>query len=530
MDRRIFLQFMGQTSALGVAVSVLPSWSAKALDAVSPRRFFSGLPPSSEDALLLTEGLNAQVFLRWGDVLNSQGEQFGFNSDFTAFVPFQGRPQEGILWVNHEYSSALFVGGSLAKPKSQDQVEREMKSVGGSLVHIKRSPAGEWRMIQDSPYNRRLDAFTSIPMTHEVDGTLGAIGTLANCAGGVTPWGTVLSCEENYQFAFGEYKYDESGAKTLVTDEKADGWQNFYPRSPEHYGWVVEINPFTGDARKLIALGRFCHEGATTTRAQDGRIVVYMGDDASDECVYKFISHSPDSLESGVLYVADTVNGRWLPLDLDQSPILQTKFRTQTEVLVRAREAAKLVGGTPQDRPEDIKINPATGDVIVAMTNNKANKNLYGQLLKIQESDSDPLSLTFTASVMLYGGPETGLACPDNMIFDRHGNLWVTNDISSSSMGKGDYAQFKNNGLYVIPMSGPSAGEVFQVASGPVDAELTGPSFSPDGETLFLCVQHPGEETKDLSALTSTWPDGGIPKSAVVAIRGPLLDNPALLR
>jgi len=528
MNRRGFLEFLGHASALGAAATLTPRFSfAQMLQGAHSL----GIKPTSADDLILAPGLSSQVLIKWDDPLDALGNlRFGFNSDFTAFVPFAGNPEEGMLWVNHEYASALFIHGHTdAASKSLSQLEKEMRAVGGSLVHV-RQDGDTWRVIFDSPYNRRLDAFTPIPFSgsDKIDGSSLAYGTLANCAGGVTPWGNILTCEENYQTAFGEYKYDYNGNRTLEIDPKGDQWQRFFGRSPEQYGWVVEVNPLTGEAKKLVSLGRFGHEGATTTVAPDGRCVVYMGDDANNECIYKFVSDSATSLESGELFVADTFSGRWKSLNLRRSRELQGYFTSQVAVQLRVREAARIVGGTPQDRPEDIKIDPITGAVIVALTNNKSKNNLHGGLLKIEEDNGDPRSERFTASMFMMGGENSGFSCPDNLAFDRSGHLWMTSDISSSSLGKGDYAPFLNNGLFVIPTSGANAGKVIQVASAPVEAEFTGPSFSPDGKTMFLSVQHPGEETQSLTQLTSTWPDGGglIPRSAVVAIRGPLLDNP----
>jgi secreted PhoX family phosphatase len=526
MNRRDFLEFIGHTGAAGAALTFMPEFSMAEL--LTSSRRFRGIAPSAADDLILAPGLKSQVLIKWGDPLDALGDlRFGFNNDFTAFIPLNGRADEGLLWVNHENINPLFVNGVVSPHKSLGEVESEMRSVGGSVVHIKLLN-DQWEVVFDSAYNRRLDAFTPIPFAwpEPIDGLTTAYGTLANCAGGVTPWGHILTCEENYPVAFGEYRYTPSG-RQLVTDPAGDQWQVYFGRSPEQYGWVVEVNPQTGAAKKLVALGRFAHEGATTVKAADGRCVVYMGDDAVGECIYKFISSRPGSLDEGELFVADTLNGRWLSLDIKKNSELRKHFASQTEVLIRTREAARIVGGTPQDRPEDIKIDPITGAVIVALTNNTLKHNLFGGLLRIDEENNDPLALNFHCSVLLMGGVSSGFACPDNMVFDRFGNLWVTSDIATNMLGKGDYAPFLNNGLFVIPTSGRSAGVPIQVASAPVEAELTGPSFSPDGKTLFLSVQHPGEQSRSTSHPTSRWPLGGIqiPRPAVVAIRGPLFDN-----
>ncbi len=332
-------------------------------------------------------------------------------------------------------------------------------------------------------------------------------------------------CEENYDDFYGETIFS-SGKKTWLPGSNYNQWRDYYPNPPEHYGWVNEVDPFTGKAKKLVALGRFAHESATVTLGNDGRPVVYSGDDHNNECLYKFISNKRGSLEHGELFVADVVNGRWLSLNRNQHPGLQKRFKDQTDVLIHCREAARIVGATLLDRPEDVEIDPNTKAVFVALTNNKTKGNLHGSIMKIVEDGGDHASLTFKASTFQTGGTSAGFSCPDNLAFDRKGNLWMTNDISDSVLNKGPYQPFGNNSLFYIPMSGKNAGEVIRVATAPMTAEFTGPSFSPDGRTLFLSVQHPGEGTEDLSRPLSRWPEGGtsMPKSSVVAISGPSLD------
>ena len=136
-------------------------------------------------------------------------------------------------------------------------------------------------------------------------------------------------------------------------------------------------------------------------------------------------------------------------------------------------------------------------------------------------------ALEFDFETLKTGGVATGFSCPDNLLFDKAGNLWFTSDISGSKMNKSlEYLPFKNNGLFVLIRNGVQAGEIIQVASAPVDAEFTGPCFSPDGKTLFLSVQHPGERSPSISNLTSTWPNKqGIPKSSVITIEGELINK-----
>lgn len=521
-SRRDFLKFTGRSAALMLAASC-----ASPLAVFDPKtNEIVGLPPSIEDTLKLAPGFTSKVLISWGDEISSKTkETFGYNNDFIAYIPMA--PNEGLMWVNHEYIHPLFVSGHVIDDnyirKTKEQAEAEMKAVGGSIIHIRQS-GNEWKVVKDSSYNRRLDAFTPIPFSNDtiVYGSKVGIGTLGNCAGGVTPWNTFLTCEENYQNFFGDALYEKDGSRVYQSAKWVMGWDIHYSHPPEHYGWVVEINPKNGEAKKLVSLGRFCHEGATTIRAKDGRVVVYMGDDANDECFYKFISDTSDSLDTGTLYVAQLETGKWIPLDL-KNPVLKQKFKNQTELLIRTREAAHLVKGTKMDRPEDCEIDPITGHVFLNCTNNVPAGRPYGSIYKFVEKNNDYTSMEFTASVFINGSMDNGIACPDNLAFDRKGNMWMTNDISEDEIGNGAYKTFGNNALFYIPMSGKRAGEAFRVAQAPNDAELTGPCFSDDGKTLFLSVQHPGAKTKDLKKLTSNWPEGGtsIPKPSVVAITIP---------
>ncbi len=524
LNRREFVKFVTNGALLSTQVGTLAhlagcsSFGAKKINELP----FTPLRPSHYDNLLLPEGLDYTILAEWGQKINTE-DTFGFNNDYTAFLPISNQKHEGILWVNHEYPHPLFINGlSRGSKPNQAQVNKQRYEVGGSLLHLRRKDEhSKWEIVANSSYNRRITGQTPIPLIADrpIAGKRTAIGTLGNCAGGVTPWGTVLTCEENYDLFVGERLHN----KKQILSSKL-GWERHYNLPPEHYGWVVEVNPFTGAAKKLTALGRFAHECATCVKTNDGRTVVYSGDDRADQFIYKFIAERPGSLERGELFVADIIKGRWLSLDINKQEVLKKNFKDQLDILINCRKAGKLLGATPCDRPEDIEVNPFTGDVLVCLTNNVNRANYYGSILKIQEK-GDHLSTEFTSSDFKMGGEE--FACPDNMAFDRNGNLWMTTDMSGSRMNRPPYKKFKNNGLFFIPMAGDLKGQVFQVASAPRDAELTGVSFSTDGQTLFLSVQHPGENSRGLSNLTSHWPHGGdsLPRPCVVQIRGPALSK-----
>lgn len=472
----------------------------------------------------MAEGFSYELLLKYDDPITST-LRFGTHNDFLHFVPLNASGSEGILWSNHEYLQPEFVHKrKIDTPRTKAEMEKEQSTIGGSLVHIKKEN-GKWTPIFNSKFNRRIDGKTMIPFNKgiSISGKKQAMGMVTNCGGGFTPWKTVLTCEENYDIFYGDATFINKKRQFVEKDKM--NWYEHFPNPPEHYGWVVEVEPLTGKAKKHTALGRFEHEGATVVLSKTGKAVVYMGEDRKGGGIYKFISDTGTSLDSGQLFVANTEKGMWIPLDIKKSKELQKHFDTQLQVLTYASYAAEVAGGTPQDRPEDIEVDPNTNNIIVSLTNNAERGNLYGGLLKIEEKNNDHESLEFISSVFKSGGPSKGFSCPDNLAFDNRGNLWMTTDMAEYDIRAGKFKGLGNNGLFYLPMSGPGAGGIFQVASAPVDAEFTGPTFSPDYKTLFLSVQHPGADTKDPANPTSRWPlgNGHLPLSSVVAISGPIL-------
>ncbi len=268
-------------------------------------------------------------------------------------------------------------------------------------------------MVSDSTIARRVSGLTMFDVTGPAKGSaaIGGVneikGTFANCSGGKTLWNTVLSAEENYE--------DTCEAAGLNENQ---------------YGWIVEIDPFNPDfkVRKHTALGRFHHENAAVGLTKDGRVVVYMGDDVKDACVYKFISNGKYDksrgiansalLEDGTLYVANMSNGTWVPMTLEnvqkaakgKQEILD-KYKTQADVLVYADEASKLIGGTPTDRPEDVEISPIDGTVYIAHTNNDKHGNFHGHITRFIEENNDLGALKFDFEIFAAGGKQSGFQC-----------------------------------------------------------------------------------------------------------------------
>jgi secreted PhoX family phosphatase len=532
-----------------------------------PSSSFQPIAPSDADELVLPEGFRYGIIRSSGDPLTAK-QVYGDHNDYVAYFPIDALEggedsEDGILWVNHEYINPMFWSG-YSDPegqtkKTKEQIAREKAGVGGSVVRVKKQ-GDSWRFVEDDAMNRRIDATTPMDVTGpaagspemKMGGKSEVIGTLANCGGGVTPWNTVLTCEENFQDYYGQ-RTDDQGQPGQGTDDAPEALEvaETYrwlddpgdAQPPEHYGWIVEIDPFDPDSkpRKHTWLGRIRHENAAINVSDSGKVVVYTGHDEEDRSIYKFVSSGTFKegdreanlklLSDGMLYVADFAQGKWTALDYENNPLFKDNdYKSQAEVLVRTIDASTIENpetelpiGTPLDRCEDIEVHPKTGQVYAALTNNELHGNFYGQIIRLTEKDGNPEATEFAYEVFATGGPQTGFASPDNLLFDAHNNLWVVTDMSSDKLNAGIYETFKNNGAFVMPSGidgGVSGGDVFQFASGPVEAELTGPAFTPDGKTLFLAIQHPGEESESPDNPTSTWPGGDEPKSSLVAITG----------
>ena len=598
---------------------VLKAGVALGAAALGARRLpaFAGLPgPAS--TLTFTEiahgrdethhvppGYEAQVLLRWGDPLfpdappfvpgkpdaHAQERQFGCDNDFIAFMPLpkgSSSATRGLLCVNHERCTTRLMwpgmgDGDIAARMTAEQCAHEMAAQGFSVVKVRFE--GEWRVILESRFNRRISARTPgirvsgpaagsprMKTRADPDGT-SVVGTFNNCAGGVTPWGTVLTCEENFHFYFlgDPSAHPESAAleRYGVTGRSpyyfwGRHFERFHlqrtPNEPNRFGWVVEIDPYDPQSVpvKRTALGRFKHEGAASAVSHDGRVAIYMGDDERFEYLYKFVTEGrvrggaapPDILDPGTLYVARfEADGRmrWLPLVYGQGPLTPANgFRSQADVVIEARRAADLVGATTLDRPEDVEASPVTGHVYVVLTNNSRRTaarvnpasprapNPFGHILEIVPPRTDR-GVDHTATecrwefFLLAGNPEDAkhsahyagpvssngwLACPDNVAFDPRGRIWIATD-GQDQLGFSD-------SLYAADTRGPGRGITRLFFNAPRGAEVCGPCFPQNGNTLFLAVQHPGAERgSTFEKPTTRWPDfrsGVPPRPAVLAI------------
>lgn len=583
----------------GVAAVALPVGTRGAGHAAgdpSTLRFAAAAHEIRDDHYVAA-GHRMQVLIRWGDKVladapafdplgqspDAQEKQFGYNNDFLALLPLpagSASSDRGLLCVNHEYTNPKLMFPDWPAETTRRHAEIEMAAHGHSVIEIRKSAAG-WQVVADSPYNRRLSArSTRIAISGPAAGhprlKTGAdpsgrevIGTLNDCAGGVTPWGTVLIAEENFDLYFNgdPAKTAEAEAlRRLGFDGKGRyHWSRFFerfdvekePNEPNRFGWMVEFDPYDPASLpvKRTALGRFKHEAATCALLSDGRVVVYSGDDEAFEYLYRFVSSdrvnttSRDAnrnlLDRGTLSVAKfAADGTltWLPLVFGQGPLTETNgFTSQAEVLIDTRRAADLVGATPLDRPEDVEPNPVNGRVYVMLTNNAKRTpdrlhpatpradNRHGHILELMppgtegpagggaaRHDAD----VFRWEILLLAGdprdPTQGARYHPQCL--EFGN-WLSAPDNCTFDGKGRLwistdqgaAQRRNgipDGMYACDLDGPGRALIKFFYAVPRDAEMCGPCFTPDNRTLFVAIQHPGEHKTSTFAQPSTrWPD-----------------------
>jgi secreted PhoX family phosphatase len=575
LSRRRFIQ-----GALGVAVAgALPGCATQG---TRPLIGFTPVPVSSEDAFRVPPEYDAKVLYRWGDPVGAaagmpefrmdasnsaadQALQSGMHHDGMHYFPIQGS-QRGLLAMNHEYldEGLLFPDGQ--KTWSAEKVMKAQHAVGVSVVEVIFDD-NQWQIVRPSKYARRITARTPCRISgpaagHALMRTAAdpegrtVLGTYNGCAHGWTPWGTYLTCEENWhnQFVNGGPIPPEQQRYRITARGRGYRWEEHderfdaakHPHEPNRFGWVVEIDPFDPGAApvKRTALGRIKHEGAASSVGPERRVAFYMGDDEAFEYIYKFVTAKPfdassreknrDLLDEGTLYAARfnaDGSGEWLPL----------RGPDQGEVLVKTRQAADAAGATKMDRPEWIVPHPVTREVYASLTNSSERKeadkanprapNPFGHIVRWREEGDDPAATRFRWDIFVLAGPEgkntikgDAFACPDGLWFDSMGTLWVQTDVSPTALGRGEFAPLGNNQALAVD---PATGVFRRFLTGPRGCEITGFHTAPDNRTVFVNVQHPGEAPGDRSnpdnpRANSNWPDyapNGRPRSATVVIR-----------
>lgn len=378
---------------------------------------FTSLQPQGPlEHMVLPPTHDWQMLIRTGDSLTTGGVM-PVNSDFTGYVPILGSSRHGYLSVSSE-----------AIPGGVTVLEIEYDSLSG-LWGILNSHKVDFSAFEDS----------------------GLVGTARNCSGAVTPWGTVITCEEQQSYL----------------DLNQDGYFDL--------GWAIEINPVTHTVvdhdrdhipDKLWALGNFRHENAAF--ASDS-VTVYQGeDDVGHGFLFKFVAHQPMQLDSGDLFVLQVTgdSGVWL-----QVPNVSQWDRNRTVFI------ADSVGGTKFYRIEDVEIGP-DGKVYFAST---FASRVYRFLDLGDSVQQFEIFIDYGQLPVQHrnGVSAIQFAVPDNLVFDGEGNLWVAQD------GSGNHLLVFGPGHTTIS---PDV-RVFTTAVR--GSEPTGMTFSPDFRFLFMSFQHP---------------------------------------
>ncbi len=591
--------FLGGALAFGSGAAVMGTGLLRGTTALaqqSTRFAFEQLAPQTDGTVHVPEGYDWTLLVRWGDPLFSdapafdaqkgipaQGSDrvFGENTDGMELYNIGGRE---VLAVNHEYTN-----NDINMPHATEGIATSLDDVvmlqnlqGVSIMEIAEGPDG-WAVVVDSPFNRRITHNT--PMT--IDGPAAGhplmqtaadpagtevLGTLNNCGASRTPWGTYLTCEENFNGYFGStaglpedatvaagyerYGIAENGRYGYeLFDERFDVAKN--PNEPHRHGYIVEIDPSdpTSTPVKRTALGRFKHENAPIAIAPDGRLVAYMGDDERGEFMYKWISRdiyvpggdTSTLLTEGTLYAAkfnDDMTGEWVAL----TP--ETTGMEPAEIAVFTRTAASKVGATTMDRPEWVAVNPTVVEGYCCLTNNSRRgttnadgsirtnaggdpmavdavnpreTNEYGQIVRWRPAGNDHSAPAFTWDLYVMAGNPTvhkeGLFAGSANI--NEGNMFNSPDgmvVDSSGLlwimtdgddsNEGEFAGMGNNQMLA---GDPVTGEIRRFLTGPFGCEVTGLTWSSDRRTMFVGIQHPD----------APFPDGeaSLPRSSIIAVR-----------
>ncbi len=581
----------------GAAVMGTGLLRASTAQAAVSRFAFTPIAMQTDFDVHVPAGYSWNVVAKWGDALFSDADGydvteggpvaksdrvFGENTDGMELFSFRDHQ---IIAINHEYvnSKINLPAAQEGKSGSADDVLKLQQLQGVTVMEIREGASG-WEVVKDSPFNRRIHQNTPMQIVGpaaghpllqtaaDPTGTM-SLGTMNNCGSGRTPWGTFLTCEENFNGYFGSTKedaaYDEKvagGYKRYGISAKGAGYDyhkfdgrfdtSVNPNEPHRVGWIVEIDPTKPDSVpvKHTGLGRIKHENAALVVAADGRVVVYLGDDERGEFLYRFVSngiYTPGGsteglLDDGVLSVAkftEDGKGEWVALTPEATGM------DLAEILIFTRTAASKVGATTMDRPEWVAVNPvaieayccltnnsrrgtmddagkartnAGGDVMAPNAVNPREKNNYGQIVRWRPHADDHASATFDWDLyVMAGNPVVHAGTPyagspnvtqGNMFNSPDGMVIDSTGIIWIQTDGEDSNEddYAGMGNNQMLAGDPVTGEIARFLTGPKDSEVTGLTWSADRRTMFVGIQHPG----------GSWPTGnGLPQSAIIAIK-----------
>jgi secreted PhoX family phosphatase len=628
VKRRGFLMGGMATIATGLFGAGLGGRAALAQTAApSGLLGFTPVPVSMEDTVVVPEGYSVQILAPWGTPITAdapdyapgavtgaaQAVQVGSHHDGMHYFPIDGSSTDGLLVLNHEYIEPRFYHAEKWKGQAidgdtvvfdangmrdDDEVLAELNGHGCTVVRIRKGDDGQWSVVQGDPLNRRVTGLTEMEIAGPVRGSAHVVtkfspdgtktrGTLNNCAHGVTPWNTYLTCEENWAGYFVNTdaemprEHDRFGvaddASRYGWDKAASGADEYvrfnasatgaspaedYRNEPNGFGWVVEFDPFDPASVpvKRTHLGRFAHEGVIFAPAVEGKpLVLYSGDDARFEYIYKFVSAKPyaagaggELLDEGTLYAAkfnEDGSGEWLALAPGENGLTpENGFADLADILVNTRLAADKAGATKMDRPEWGTIDPNSGEVYFTLTNNSRRaltqvdavnpraENNFGQIVRWRYEGNDHTRTAFDWDLFVIAGTarqsavfngmalgdDNIFACPDGIWCDADSRLWIQTDMGD--IGPDYSGPVKPFGMNQMLAADPKTGEIRRFLTGPWGQEITGVVTTPDKSTMFVNVQHPGghasAEQFAANDYGSGFPDynGTPPRSATLVI------------
>lgn len=499
------------------------------------------------------------VILPWREKIDGSGESYPYELSAADQEKAIGLGHDGmwlfdddILCLNQEYGTNFHMFGR-SNVENLAEVRKVQAAHGVSVVALQRT--GDTFRMKADRRNRRIHVNTPVEFSGPAKGSAlleAAVGndnpkgTVNNCSMGHTPWGTYLTCEENFHQYFGAtgagWKPSEEQKRVGLSAGQGWDWHKFderfdlsrNPGEENRFGWVVEIDPQKPHQKpvKRTSIGRFKHEGATVVEGRGKRVVVYSGDDERNEYIYKFVSagnwksmqaRGTSPLDEGTLYVArfnEDGSGEWLELS-PKNPKLAGW--TLDRILVHTRLAADAVGATKMDRPEWITVGQHE-EVFCTLTNNTRpyaderpgnpdGPNPDGHIVKWVDTEQHT-GTRFTWDFFAISKDITDdngqmFGSPDGIWADQKGRVFVETDGSQP----GD----ANDQLLVADQR---TAEFKRLMTGVKDGEVTGVAVTRDQRVMLANIQHPGNGNPAVTNFREqpTGADGPVPRDATIVI------------